>query len=80
MRKLSARKWNETLKPAKLVPQEKQKPCDRGYSSGGPHFLRLQECPMNKSVSSFPHKSRTVPWDSAATKTVNGFKEFKYQS
>lgn len=36
MRKLSSRKWNKILKPAKLVPQEKQKSYDRGYSSGGP--------------------------------------------
>lgn len=68
MRRLSPRKCNKILKPEKLVPQEKQKSYDGGYSSGGPRFLRLQLHPMNKSVSSSPHKSRTVPWDSAATK------------
>lgn len=80
MRKLSPRKWNKILKSAKLVQEENQKSYDRGYSSGGPLFLGLQQRPMNRSVSSSPQKSRTVQWDSAAIKTANGFKELKYQS
>lgn len=67
------------LKPAKVVPQEKQKSYDGSYSSCGPCFLRLQQHPVNKSDSSSLHKSRTVPQDVAATKTVNRLKELKYQ-
>lgn len=40
-------------------------------------FSKYNSIQQTQVIFSSPHKSRTVPQDVAATKTVNGFKELE---
>lgn len=71
MGSLPPRKWSQVLKPVRLVPQEKHKSYDGGYSSRGPQFLRVRQHLTNKCDSSCPHKSRTVPTGCCSNQNQN---------